>query len=89
MTATIEFDPGKDAINIEKHGISLERASDMMIAAFVEDHRHDYGETRIRAFGKIDGIDHCLVYALRGEHIRVISLRRAHSKEMKRYVSRS
>jgi uncharacterized DUF497 family protein len=47
----------------------------------------DYGETRYRAYGYIDGVAHSLVFTLRGSDVRVISLRRAHKKEMKRYAS--
>ncbi|GGD32683.1 BrnT family toxin [Aureimonas glaciei] len=85
----IVFDPAKDATNIAKHGISLARAEDLEILAFLVDDRHDYGEARFRAFGLIDGVAHCLVYAVREGHIRAISLRRAHSKEMRRHVTRS
>jgi uncharacterized DUF497 family protein len=82
----IEFDPAKDAANIEKHGVSLSRAADLEILAFVEDDRNDYGETRYRAWGLIDGKAYCLAFTNRAGKIRAISLRRAHKKEMKRYA---
>ena len=85
----VSFDPAKDRANIEKHGISLSRAGELAIEAVVPDDRQDYGEARFRGFGQINGIDHCLVYVLRGGHIRAISLRRAHDREMRRYVPRS
>ncbi len=69
-----------------KHGISLARAQDMRVLAILEDDRHDYGETRFRAFGMIDDQAHCLVFAERNDAMRIISLRRAHTKEMSRYV---
>lgn len=80
------FDPAKDKANIAKHGISLGRAVDFEIVAFREDDRHDYGETRYRAWGLIDGHYHCLVFTHRKAGIRVISLRRAHQKEIDRHV---
>ncbi len=83
----IEFDPAKDAANIAKHGVSLARAADLEIIAVLEDDRAEYGETRYRAWGLIDGAAHCLAFADRNGSIRAISLRRAHQKEMKRYVS--
>lgn len=49
------------------------------------DDRIDYGEARFRAFGRINGQGHCLVYTFRGGHLRVISFRRAHEKEMRRH----
>jgi uncharacterized DUF497 family protein len=80
------FDPKKDASNIARHGISLARATEMVIARFRTDDRFDYGEVRYRAWGHIDGVAHCLVYTIRDGKVRPISLRRAHAKEMKRYV---
>jgi len=47
----IEFDPAKDEANIAKHGVSLARAADLEILAFIEDDRTDYGEVRYRAWG--------------------------------------
>ncbi|MDQ0395709.1 BrnT family toxin [Labrys monachus] len=83
---TVEFDADKDARNMEKHGISLARAEEMDVRAFLEDVRADYGEKRYRAWGFIDGEAHSLAYTLRAGVLRPISLRRAHAKEMKRYV---
>ena len=86
----IVFDPDKDAANIAKHGVSLARAGDMVLeeAVIIPDDRRDYGEPRFRAFGSIDNAAHCLVFTIRQDRIRAISLRRAHLKEMKRHVSR-
>ena len=82
----IEFDPAKDEVNIAKHGISLSRAADFEILAFIEDDRLEYGETRYRAWGRIDGLFYCLAFTRRGKKVRAISLRRAHKKEIDRYV---
>ncbi|CAM3188181.1 hypothetical protein SAMN04488021_1204 [Paracoccus aminovorans] len=82
----IEFDPAKDEINIAKHGVSLVRAAELEILAFIEDDRNDYGETRYRAWGLIDGKAHCLAFTDRNGTLRAISLRRAHKKEMDRYA---
>lgn len=83
---TIEFDPDKDEANIAKHGVSLALAADLEIFAVVDDDRRDYGEVRKRAFGVIDDVYYSLAYTLRGRNIRAISLRRAHEKEIRRYV---
>ena len=82
----IEFDAAKDAANIAKHGISLARAEDLEVLYFLADERADYGEVRYRAWGTIDGQSYCLAFTRRGGVVRVISLRRAHAKEMKRNV---
>ena len=85
----VEFDPDKDAINIAKHGVSLSRASELEILAFIEDDRSEYAETRYRAWGLIDGRAYCLAFTHRGEQVLAISLRRAHKREMDRYVPKS
>ena len=80
----IEFDPAKDASNMEKHGISLARFVDMDDAIFVSDDRFD--EPRLRVYGLIDGEWHCAAIAIRPQAYRIISLRRAHAKEIRRHV---
>ena len=45
----IEFDPAKDEINVARHGISLARAADLVVATIEPDLRRDYGEPRLRA----------------------------------------
>jgi len=82
----IEFDPSKDDVNRAKHGISLGRARDLDMLAVMPDTRVDYGEARFRAWGIIDGAVYCLAFTTRGDRVRAISLRRAHDKEVKRYV---
>jgi len=83
----IAFDPAKDEANVAKHGISLRRSGELEILAFVEDDRNAYGEIRYRAWGLLDGQYHCLAFTYRDGRVRAISLRRAHKKEIDRYVS--
>jgi uncharacterized DUF497 family protein len=80
----IEFDPAKDAANLAKHGIPLERTVDLEDAVFVADDR--FAEPRLRIYGLIDGQWHCAAVTMRGDTARIISLRRAHWKEVKRHV---
>jgi uncharacterized DUF497 family protein len=82
-----DFDPAKEASNLSKHRISLGRWVDLVIFAIVRDDRFDYGEPRYRAYGLLDGLPHCLVFTMRDDAYRPISLRRAHAKELKRYAS--
>lgn len=82
----IEFDPAKDAINQVKHGLSLADFAGFDADPIVmADGRIDYGEVRYRAFGRIAGTGHCLVFTMRGEVMRIIGFRRARDKEMRRY----
>jgi uncharacterized DUF497 family protein len=82
----VDFDPVKEAINLSKHGVSLARWVDLdMKVTFIDD-RRDYGEIRYRAYGFIDGVAYYLAFTNRNGRVRPISLRRAHAKEMRRYV---
>jgi uncharacterized DUF497 family protein len=81
-----DFDLTKEARNLSKHGVSLSRWADLDEFAIVEDDRFEYGEARYRAYGYIDGAAYCLVFTIRNERYRPISLRRAHAKEMRRYA---
>lgn len=81
-----DFDPAKEAMNLSKHRVSLARWVDLEIQALVRDDRFDYGEPRFRAYGLLDGQPHCLVFTIRNDVYRPISLRRAHAKELERYV---
>jgi len=79
----IEFDPAKDEANIAKHGVSLELTIKLAGIVVVDDKR--FKEPRFRLYGTIDGVAHCAAVTMRGSIVRVISLRRAHLKEMHRY----
>jgi uncharacterized protein len=85
----VEFDPTKEATNLAKHGVSLARWVDLDITTTHVDDRYDYGEIRYRAYGLIDGLAYCLTFTERNKQVRPISLRRAHAKEMRRYVPKS
>ena len=84
----LTFDPAKDTANVEKHGISLQQAVDLDVAWVIEDDRFDYGEVRYRAFGFIEEEAYCLVFTIREDSVRAISLRRAGEKEIERYVQK-
>jgi uncharacterized DUF497 family protein len=81
------FDPAKDAINAAKHGVSLRLAEFLFAGRFVSqvDDRFDYNEMRYVAIGEIGGLVFVCVYVDRGEDRRVISLRRANKREVRRY----
>jgi uncharacterized DUF497 family protein len=87
----IEFDPDKDRINRAKHGIPLGLAADMDLdATLIEpDQRRGYGEARFQALGPISGRLHLLAFTMRGQRMRVISLRKANDRERRRYEQKS
>jgi uncharacterized DUF497 family protein len=80
----IEFDPAKDAANIAKHGLSLAMAAELDVHAYVTDNR--FAEPRFRIYGMIDGKYYCAAGTDRNGKVRVISFRRAHDKEVRRYA---
>lgn len=51
-----------------------------------EDQRHDHGEKRIIGFAYIGLRLFCVIYTDRGDRRRIISLRKANLREMKRYA---
>ena len=83
----IDFDSEKNASNIELRGLSFERAADFdfQTAVFAVDDRHDYGETRYRGLGFLDGRLHALVFVETDKGIRVISFRKANMREARQY----
>lgn len=83
------FDPAKDKLNKEQHGVSLATASeldwDMMLQS--EDRRFNYGEQRFIGFAPFANRVYCVVFTERNDSIRVISLRKANRREVLYYAS--
>jgi uncharacterized DUF497 family protein len=49
------------------------------------DTRRDYGEQRLIGYGVLERRLYCVVFVVRGRKLRVISLRKANRREVKRY----
>lgn len=83
----IPYDSRKNQENIRKHGISFEEVVqfDWATAVTKEDTRYDYGEQRFISYGLLEGRLHVLVWTVRKEAIRPISLRKANQRERTRY----
>ncbi len=85
-----EFDPTKAASNIRKHGVSFADAEALFedpLAIHAADPDAE-GEERFVAVGLGGaGLILVVVYALRGEAIRLISARRATKRESRAYAS--
>jgi uncharacterized DUF497 family protein len=82
-----EWDESKRAANFAKHGMDFIDAERFEWATAIEamDSRFDYGEERWVALGFIDNRLHVLIYTRRKKSIRLISLRRANSREREYY----
>jgi len=77
----------KRAANRTVHGIDFTTAERFGwdTATVAPDARHNYGEDRFVALGRIDARIHVLVFTLRGGLVRIISLRKANRREVRRY----
>ena len=88
----VTFDQAKDAANLAKHGVSLTEAAgfEWGTAVVWPDTRQDYGEARMVALGYIGLRIMVLVFVDRPPEQpterRIISLRKANSREVKRYA---
>ncbi|MDJ0864097.1 MAG: BrnT family toxin [Gammaproteobacteria bacterium] len=87
----IEFDPEKNDRNVRERGISFEQAQDFEWdgALVWRDTRRDYSEERFIALGLIGKRLHSLVFTVRGDAVRIISLRKANRREELRYEQKA
>ena len=81
-----EYDQAKSISNLEKHGIDFEEAqelwSDPFATAAALEHR---GERRWVLIARLaDGV-WAAIYTMRGERVRIISVRRATAREVAVY----
>jgi uncharacterized DUF497 family protein len=85
-----EWDDNKAQSNKAKHKVDFEtvRNFDFDTAFYRVDDAMDYGEERWEATGLIGVRLYTLVFTERGNHIRVISLRKATPDEMKDFYER-
>ena len=83
----ITFDPAKNARNIAERGLSFARAAefDFTTALIGQDTRQTYPEPRFVALGFLEGRPHVLCFKPLSGGIRVISFRKANTREIKRY----
>lgn len=87
----IEFDPAKNDRNVALRQLSFDRAIDFDFesAQYSIDLRKNYGEIRIQAIGYLEQRVHLLVFVEIPGGIRVISFRKANSREVKLYESQT
>jgi uncharacterized DUF497 family protein len=83
----IDFDPAKNGANIVMRGLSFTRAAefDFDTAIIKEDQRKPYLEIRYIAVGFLDARLHVLCFTPVANGIRVISFRKANTREVKHY----
>jgi len=88
MDVEIEFDPAKDAVNRDKHGVSLALGAtvfDDVDCLLIPSLREIDGEERFKAVGEVDGRLWTAVHVMRGAVVRFISVRRSNDNEQAAY----
>lgn len=85
-----EWDEKKCRENPQKHGLSFEDVDLVFNGDTItfRDDRIDYGEKRYITLGALTGRVVVIVHTLRGETIRIISMRKANAREKKIYQDR-
>jgi uncharacterized DUF497 family protein len=83
-----EWDDVKREANLAKHRVEFEAIErlDWDLSVTRKDARYTYGETRFVTFAPLDGRIHAVAYTIRGGTHRIISLRKANSREQAAYV---
>lgn len=85
--AEFEWDLSKEAKNVKERNLDFTTASRIWDGLVLEkvDDRRDHGETRILAFGKIDGRLMAVLFTWRGAARRIISARKANKREQRHF----
>lgn len=89
MGLVFEWDDGKAQNNLRKHGITFEEAAtifDDPLSLTIDDPLHSKEENRFVTIGQsVRQRTLVVVHADRGNHVRVISARRATRREREQY----
>ena len=86
-----EWNESKCKANIAKHGVDFIAAEDFNWSSAIEviDDRIDYGEERWITLGLIGNHLYVLIYTIRVDTIRIISLRKANKREREFYETQT
>jgi uncharacterized DUF497 family protein len=82
-----EWDETKRKKNLANHGVDFSaiESFDWEQAIVELDERRDYAETRYAALGSIHGRLHAVIFTIRDGNVRIISLRKANSREVRKW----
>ena len=83
----IDWDQRKRQTNLKKHGFDFVDANEIFdgVTFTYEDDRISYGEQRFVTLGSLRGNVVSIVHTEQGDHIRVISMRKATKRECEIY----
>lgn len=88
-TREFEWDEGNIDKSYQKHGTTPKEAEEIFVSEDIyvqPDKQHSQDEIRFIAVGKTRGEKHLfVVFTLRGDKIRIISARKMHKKEVRKY----
>ena len=86
----LEFDDEKREVTLFTRGLDMARANEIFDSSHMDqiDYRKNYGEVRVLSFGFLDNLPVVVVWTYRGIKRRIISLRRANEREIKKYAGR-
>lgn len=84
----ISSDPAKNERNVRLRGLSFDQAADFAFetAIFGVDERKEHHETRVVAVGLLGDRVHVMCFTETHDGIRVISFRKANTREVNRYA---
>jgi uncharacterized DUF497 family protein len=83
----ISFDPEKDEWTLKERGLSLALGQEIIRTSVHTEYdgRKDYGEDRFIAFGYVGTRLHVCVFTVRGDVYRIISVRKANDREVRKH----
>ncbi|MBB1074714.1 BrnT family toxin [Rhodoferax sp. 4810] len=86
----IEFDPDKRNKTLIERGLDFADAHQIFAGRYftAADTRENYGELRYITVGQLHDRMVVIVWTPRGNHRRIISMRKANERERKRYSNR-
>lgn len=85
MVIGFEFDADKSEANRKKHGIDFVEAQRLWVSPTVELNSKNRAEVRKLVVGMIGGIYWTAIITSRGDHVRIISVRRSRDEEKEIY----
>jgi uncharacterized DUF497 family protein len=87
MNLKLTWDEAKRAATLLHRGLDFADVGEVFAGAVFEfeDNRHDYGERRINTFGWLRSRMVAIVWTQRGETRRIISMRYANEREVRKY----
>lgn len=82
-----EWNVDKNKANLENHSIDFQDAGIVFNSPriYFEDRRKEYGETRWISYGLLGDVVVNVVYTMRKDRIRIISMRKANKRERSQY----